>query len=102
MTDLTLDTTVSRTDENLSSTLAEEEVVLNLENGIYYGLNDVGARVWALLETTDTPRKICDALQEEYEVERATLEADVLALLADMEEGGLIERPAPEETTHRA
>lgn len=94
MSELTLDTPVSRTDDNLSSNLAGEEVVLNLQDGVYYGLNDVGARVWTLLDTTDTPREICDALQEEYDVDRATLEADVLTLLKEMEEGGLVERPS--------
>ena len=97
MPDLTLDTSIARTDDNLSSTLAGEEVVLNLKDGVYYGLNDVGARVWALLDTEDTPREVCDALQEEYDVDRTILEADVLGLLADMEERGLIERPSSAE-----
>jgi hypothetical protein len=97
MSELTLDTPVSRTDDNLSSNLAGEEVVLNLQDGVYYGLNDVGARVWALLDTMGTPREICEALQAEYEIDRATLEADVLALLAEMEEGGLVESPSSAE-----
>lgn len=89
---LSLDASVARTDDNLSSNLAGEEVVLNLLDGVYYGLNEVGARIWALMETADTPREICDALEEEYEVDRSVLESDVCALLADMEEAGLIER----------
>jgi len=88
---LSLDTSVARTDDNLSSNLAGEEVILNLMDGVYYGLNEVGARIWALMETADTPREVCDALQEEYDVDRGRLESDVRAILMDMEEAGLIE-----------
>lgn len=93
---LPIDAPVARTDNNLSSSLAGEEVILNLLDGVYYGLNEVGARIWTLMETADTPREICDALEEEYEVDRSTLEADVCAILKDMEEAGLIERRTQE------
>lgn len=95
---ITLDTPIARAENNLSSNLAGEEVVLNLLDGVYYGLNDVGARVWALLDSANTPREICDALQEEYDVERDALEDDVLSLLADMTEEGLVERRSPVDT----
>lgn len=89
---LTLDTPIVRTDDNLSSNLAGEEVVLNLVDGIYYGPNDVGTRVWALLDDPTTADEICDALCQRYEVARPTLENDVLGLLKKMEDRGLVER----------
>jgi hypothetical protein len=95
---LPLDALVARTDDTLSSNLAGEEVVLNLQNGVYYGLNEVGARIWALLDTADTPGDICDALEEEYDVDRATLELDVCALLKDMEAADLLRVGASSES----
>lgn len=96
-TQMTLDTPVTRSENNLSSTLAGEEVVLDLHDGVYYGLDEVGARVWGLIDNPSTPRDICDVLHQEYDVERSTLEKDVLDLLTEMEKEGLVVRPASAE-----
>lgn len=94
---ISLDTLISRSEHNLSSNLAGEEVVLDLVGGVYYGLNEAGAQVWSLLETPQTPRLLCETLAQEYDVDRAVLESDVLALLHDMETEGLIEVHAAAE-----
>lgn len=87
---ITPTTVVSRAEEQVSSTLAGEEVILNLKSGVYYGLDEVGARVWSLMETPRSVAEICDVLTEEYEVERARVEADVLALLKEMDKERLV------------
>jgi len=94
---LTLNTPVSRTDNLLFSTLGGEEVILNLDTGVYYGLERVGARAWKLLETEQTARAVCDRLEAEYDVDRATLEQDVLALFRSFEDEGLLQCPANPE-----
>ena len=45
------------------------------------GLDAVGARIWALLESGASVGETLDTLLQEYEVERATLEADLAELL---------------------
>ena len=37
-------------------------VLLDLKNGIYYGLDPIGTRVWNLLAENNTVEAICDQL----------------------------------------
>lgn len=88
---LTADTEVRRTSHQASCILGEEAVVLQLDSGIYHGLNPVAARVWELIEASRTVAGIVDVLLDEYEVERGRCEADVENLLVAMREAGLVE-----------
>ena len=71
--------------------LSGETVILDLEKGIYFGLNAVGSRIWQMLDEDKTLGEICDRLFEEYEVSRSDLEMDTLALVAELKSRGLIE-----------
>lgn len=77
--------------EKLSSTLGGEEVVLSLDTGIYYGLNEVATRIWALLAEPRTLAEVCDILETEYDVDRSVLEADAADLLQSLDVEGLVE-----------
>lgn len=90
-TTLTLDTVAVVTDHQLSSTLAGEEVILDLDSGTYFGLNAVGADVWRRLDTPQRLSDVCDALAAQYDVDRATLDRDVLDLVAELHDNGLVE-----------
>lgn len=75
----------------VSSEIGGEVAILNLKAGTYYGLDNVGARVWELIQK---PRKISavrDVLLEEYDVEPDRLGRDLLALLQRLAAEGLIE-----------
>ena len=97
---LTLETIVVAAPGQLSSTLGNEEVILNPETGVYYGLADVGARIWALLKEPCTIASICEVILAEYEVDRERCQQDVLALVSQLAEAQLIEvRDAPDEGT---
>jgi hypothetical protein len=50
----------------------------------------VGARIWALMGEGQKLAEICATMLEEYEVERAQLEADVLRLATELAERGLV------------
>jgi len=67
-----------------------ETVLLDLASEQYFGLDAVGTRIWALLNEGATADAVVETLLEEYEVERATLEADVAELLAGLAGAGLI------------
>ena len=72
-----------------------EAVILGLADGVYYGLDPVGARVWGLMEQPRTVAELRDAIVAEWEVDAPTAEADLLELLAEMAARGLVEvRPA--------
>jgi len=72
-----------------------ETVLLDLASEQYFGLDEVGTRVWQLLNEGEGFAAMIDALLEEYEVERDRLEADVRDLLGSLLEAGLIEQKEP-------
>jgi hypothetical protein len=74
----------------MARTVGDETVILDLASGTYFGLDPVGARIWALMGEGQTLAEICAAMLGEYEVERAQLEVDVLRLAAELAERGLI------------
>ena len=78
-------------DEQLSADLAGEVVILNLKNGVYYGLDDVGYRIWGLIQEHKTVRHIRDAIIGEYEVDQTRCERDLVGLLQRLTDEGLIE-----------
>lgn len=87
---------LSAAPDQVSCELDGQAVILGLFDGIYYGLNPVGATVWSLLEKAPhTVAELRDAVTDQYDVDAPTAEADLLELLADMLHRGLVElRPA--------
>jgi hypothetical protein len=77
--------------DQVSTELEGEAVILHLGDGVYYGLNPVGARLWSLLEEPRTVAELRDTLVAEYEVDAQTAERDVLALMDELMERGLLE-----------
>ena len=69
-----------------------EAVILNLDSGIYFGLDDVGTRFWQLIEQDGRIALALEALESEYDVETEVLRADVDRLVAALVEKGLMVR----------
>lgn len=76
---------------HLQSRVRDEAVVLLLDNGEYFGLNAVGVRVWALLQTERTFADLLAAVTLEYEVPTDLAHHDLVVLLEDLERFGLVE-----------
>ena len=70
-------------------------VLFEPQTEVYFGLNEVGARVWLLLPpATTTVVQLCDRLASEYpDVPAATIRADVEELLAQLQTEGLVSAP---------
>jgi len=75
----------------VSVDLDGEVVVLNTDSGIYYSLQEVGARVWNLMQNPVPVESIRDTIMEEYAVEEKRCVADLLSLLGKLREEGLVE-----------
>ncbi len=90
MTDITMDSTVTVSREQMSCGLDDEAVILSLERGTYYSLNPVGSRIWSLVQKPIRVRKINNAILEEFDVDAKMCEADLLSLLGELEKEGLI------------
>jgi hypothetical protein len=89
--DINSDTVVHATKQQVSADLGEEAVILGLDSSIYYGLNEVGARVWQLVQEPRTVASIRDTLVLEFDVEPHRCERDVVSVLRDMQRESLIE-----------
>ena len=88
---VSVDSTVVASDGQVSSDFGEEVAILDFKAGVYYGLDDVGARVWQLVQEPKKVREIRNALLEEYEVEPVRCERDLIALLRNLAGEELIE-----------
>jgi len=91
MSDLTLDASVVATPDQVSSELADEAIILDLESGTYFGLDATGARIWQLIQEETTVEAVRDQLLQEYEVSAERCERDLLDLLQELREHGLIQ-----------
>ena len=74
-----------------ASNLGTETIVLNLDSGGYYGLNDVGVTVWNLIQNPKTVAEIRDVVLAEYEVEYEQCDRDLRQLIAELSSNGLVE-----------
>lgn len=91
MSQITEDTTFVTASSAISTDLEGEAVILDTTASEYYGLNEVGTRVWTLLQEPKTLDEIVDALLEEYSVDRDQCEEDVKELIDQMMEKDLLE-----------
>ena len=87
---LALQSRVVLSDEQVHTSLGDEAVILGLADGVYYGLDAVGARVWSLLAAPRQVTEIVDVVTAEFDVDRQRCEHDVLALLGELVERRLI------------
>ena len=85
-----LDHTLRVCDDVVFRELDGEAVILNLDTGIYFGLNDVGTRVWSLLKEHRSLRRVLEAMREEYDIPPEVLQTDLLRLVEQMQEKGLV------------
>ena len=77
--------------DQVSCDLEGEAAILNLANGVYYGLDQIGAQVWTLLQQPRCVGEIRDAVLQEYEVDPECCQSDLLSLLERLLAEGLIE-----------
>jgi hypothetical protein len=87
---LSLDSVVVPVEDQVSAQLGEETVILNVESGQYYGLNEVGARVWELIQQPRALAEIRTALLEHYDVEPEVCERDLRRIIEDLMANGLV------------
>jgi hypothetical protein len=68
----------------------DELVVLDLAQGEYFALDEVGARVWEGLAAGWSLGGLCDAMVSTYDVDRDTLCEDVASFAESLVASGLL------------
>jgi len=87
---LTGDTSFTVSSDVLFQEVGGETVLLDLASEQYFGLDEIGTRIWTLLVEGKSVDAIVSALLDDYEVDSDRLDADIRELLTNMLEAGLI------------
>lgn len=85
-----LEATVSLSPEVLSQEVGGETVLLDLASERYFGLDDVGTRIWQLLQEQGNLRAVYQCMLDEFDVEPDRLEEDLLKHVGELAEAGLV------------
>lgn len=88
---ITLNTKVSRSETLLSNNLGNDIVMMDIEKGLYYGMEKVAASIWNLIENPVMVENICKSLAKEYDVSPELCLAEVTPFLNDLLNREIIE-----------
>jgi hypothetical protein len=87
---VTINDRIVRSDEPIWSPAGPEVVMLSVEQGKYFGLNEIAAAIWERIEHPIGVDALCDSLRHDFDVSREQCEAEVLAFLDQLSAKGLI------------
>ena len=85
-----LSSNISISSEVLAQEVGGETVLLDLQSESYFGLDEVGTRIWQLLQEHNELQKVFDTMLEEYDVNAKQLENDLNELLEKLLDAKLI------------
>ncbi len=90
-----LDTCFTKEKDLVTRDVAGEKIIVPIKGHVgdlegVYTLNEVGAMVWQLIDGRTSVRQLAEAVRNEYDVEDAEAEKDVLDFLRSLEDAGLI------------
>jgi hypothetical protein len=83
--------TITAIPDQTSVDLEDEAAILHLKSGVYFGLNEVGAFIWRLLQQPRTVGEVRAAILAAYEVSPEQASHDLHALLAELRQHELID-----------
>lgn len=72
------------------SALDGEIVILDAATGNYYGLDETGSRIWALLKRHDDMEKVIQSMLDEYDIDEKILRDDVTKFINALRSKGLV------------
>lgn len=90
MTKISINSTVVVSNDVVSCDLDGEAAILNLKNGIYYGLDPIGAKIWNIVQNPTVLTDVLDAISDEYDVDKDRCKNDLLELVENLLDNGLV------------
>ncbi|MCH9697117.1 MAG: PqqD family peptide modification chaperone [Gammaproteobacteria bacterium] len=81
---------ICRNESILFSELEDKLLMMSIDNGEYYSLDSIAARIWELIETPKSVEQLCSILVKEYDVASDTCEEDVVDFIEKMQSLGII------------
>ena len=92
--DITLQSSVFREADQLSALVDGELVILDIQLGKYFGLDDIAQAIWDRLSSPVTVGQLCLDLEQRYDAPLATIQHDVLVMLNDLHQHGIVKSAA--------
>jgi hypothetical protein len=83
-------TIVVRVEGLCTGELDGEAVLMSIDQGRYHGMDQIGTRIWRLIETPLVISDLCDQLRKEYRVTPEECERDVMAFLDQLAQANLL------------
>ena len=82
--------TIEISSDILTQEVSCETVILDLNSESYFGLDEIGTRIWQLIQEQKDLKSVTATMLNEYDVEEKQLAEDIEDLLAKLDEAGLI------------
>ncbi len=83
-------TIISRSPSVVTAEVDGEVVMMSIEQGQHFGLDDIGSHIWKRLDPPCAFANLIDRLAADYDADRASIAADVRALLETMAERDVV------------
>lgn len=87
---INLDTIINKNLEIDDTDLDGEKVMMNLDKGEYFMMNEVGSRIWEIISEPINVEEIINTLRNEYEVDEETCKDTVIEFLGRLDHADLI------------
>lgn len=87
---INIDSLVQRNPKLIANQMDGEIVMMSIDNGEYYGLDETGSRIWELLESQVRVGSLIESLMAEFEVGKEECANDTLEFLNDLFDKGLL------------
>lgn len=87
---INLDTVINKNLEIDDTDLDGEKVMMNLDKGEYFMMNEVGSRIWEIISEPINVEEIINTLRNEYEIDEETCKDTVIEFLGRLDHADLI------------
>ncbi|MEK3991754.1 lasso peptide biosynthesis PqqD family chaperone [Robertmurraya sp. FSL R5-0851] len=90
LNNITIDSTISQVPGNVVSNMNGEVVMLNIDNGKYYNLGEIGGIIWKKIGSSITLHKLVSDLLEEFDISKNECEQHVLEFIGSLQAENLV------------
>ncbi len=88
---ITPETVIRRSDSILASNLENEVVMMDVESGSYYGLEEPASRIWDLLAEPKSVSDLVVALQSEYDITPEQCQHEVISFVEELKKRKVVD-----------
>lgn len=86
-------TRIKRSDNVTFQKVAEEAILIHMDTGTYFSLNNIGTEFWEMFDGERTVGELAAEVAVKYDVDPQMVTDDLIELAQKLQEDGLIETP---------